>query len=272
MKKNNLLLCLFLFFSLSLFSQKIKLKKDIITIDKKEMYKIEKTKKGGLMGASNFQFKTIDGKILLELKNTPLQYDSLPHEERRRTALKCYEVTAPELGQSILIKHLRGLNTKKILFEQLVDMNFFATGTLDQTFFNSFCEKNGQSEVKKVLEGMDSINVMRKENYKLTLEAFGELQQRPASSVRLEGTSIIEGLTTIGRIKRKKTGSYATVYDVENSDGTKIASMTLIAKEKRANVRPMVNDKLKWFNQKGEWNVTLIQEEILNYLVIYGFL
>lgn len=272
--KNYFLLFLLLAFSgHSLVGQKIKYKKGIITKDKEAIYKIHRTKKGGLATYGSFELRTMDDKILLALVNTDVNYESLPSEKGKRKAFGCYELTFNEIGKTTLIDYLPTLSVPKYLVKQLEVMGFYEDGILDESKFDSFVAEHGQGKIKELLVGVDSVNIIRKANSQLMKETFAPLQTRePANIALFSGGTIKDGAITVGKLIASKKGSYATTYRVENREGYNIAKVAIMPGDRKGNVRTMADEKLRWFYHKGEWDMEKFQERILEYLIIYGYL
>ncbi|MBX2875553.1 MAG: hypothetical protein KTR30_25780 [Saprospiraceae bacterium] len=272
--KNYFLLFLTLAFSVnSLTGQKIKYKKGMIMKDKEAIYKIHRTKKGGLATYGSFELRTLDDKILLELVDTDINYESLPSEKGKRKAFGCYKLTFNEIGKTALIEHISTLSVPKYLVKQLESMDFYNDGILDDSKFNTFTAEHGQDKIQDLLVGVDSVNIIRKTNSQLMKETFAPLQTRePANIALFSGGAIKDGAITVGKLIASKKGSYATTYRVENREGYNIAKVAIMPGDRKGNVRTMADEKLRWFYHKGEWDMEKFQERILEYLIIYGYL
>ena len=275
MKK--LLLFLAICFSIPVFAQKVSYKKWTISVNKKAQYKVDKTKKGGLVGLSNFALRTIQGEDILVIKDTAFYLEQLPNELKPRVSFWAYEVTSPDLKKTTIVPIIGALNFGKKLMKDLQGLNFFNEGSLTESIYDEYVNLQKAEDVPIKLSSIDTLNILRKENYDLTEKMFGPLLKRNPGSMSVRSMTIKEGTKSIGSLKLNKKGSYAHTYKVINNEGNVIGGFTIIQGEGRANVRLMVDEgnwdeKRKWFYHKDD--VTLEQKfnELAIFLVNAGYL
>lgn len=281
-------ICLVIYFAFStcLSAQKVKYKKGKISVDKKDAFIFDKEKQGGLFGTKVLTLSSVqNNQDVLVVTDTALFLKPLPFEASARLHGWVHKVEAPELGKKTMIPLMEALNFRKKITKELESIGFFKTNVMTEELFGEFVSKNNEEKIGKMLSYLDSLNEIRLDNYNRTAELFGELPKRSTGDVSVKDGVIKEKLADIGKFKREKKGSYATVYQIININKDVIGKFVHIPSESRANVQLLVNEideekKLHWLNFKVKGTFSKTQSMTLdekmaiaaNYLVTNGYM
>lgn len=263
--------------TIPLIAQKVSYKKGTISVNKKAQFRVDKTKKGRLVGLSNYALRTIEGDDILTVKDTAFYLAQLPNEEEPRVSFRAYVVTAPSLDKTTIVPIIGALNFGKRLMNDLKATSFFKGDGLTEEIYNNYVKLHKSEEIPIKLSEIDSINTFRQENYKLTKKIFGPLLKRRPGNISISSLTIKEGIEKIGSLKLKEKGSYASTYKVINKAGDIIGGYSIIPSEGKSNVRLMVDEgnwktKRKWFYHKEGTTLEQMMKRMATFLVEAGYL
>lgn len=273
------LLLLSIFTISAIQAQKVQLKKNMVLVDKKEQLEFVRTKKANLLKGElpHYSLKDLDGKELLVITDTIIFYAQLPNESELRQAYRTYLCTNPETGKSSVISKPNTLSIRKVYLKNLKELGFFSNYTIDHQLYQSFVEMQGLEAIEALNIHVDSTNSNRLKNFELTKNQFGALQERKPGIVSVYGGKIKDGALEIGQFKISKKGSYAHIFEIINSEGHTIATMSLFQKENNGNLKTLINGTFKKFHYKldKEGKKPSNDEKfttVAKYLVQQGFL
>ena len=168
MKSGILLLTLLLGLT-TLTAQKVKLKKDILLIDKVEVAKLTKEKNKAMMGmVSDYTLANLDGDVLLTAT-----YTDLVPEDPNNNMVYFFEFTFPTLGDKKAYFGLSKLGTSKSLAKLVGKNGLIADGAIDAKALDKLIDKKGKTpEIKQ-----DFTKVNRNRNFPVELREKGEISQ-----------------------------------------------------------------------------------------------
>lgn len=276
MKTTICITALLLFSFSNIFGQKIKYKKGSISVDKVKKFEVVKTKKGGILGVNNFSFNTIDGTQILAIGDTTVFLEKLPHETQSQPNFTGYIISAPALGKTEIVPLIAAFNFGKKLSKDLDKLGFFKSGLMSDDIFQAYIEMHKADKAIEAMAAIDSINIKRQFNNKLTVEMFGPISERTPSTVAVKDGKIVNGLSTIGQFKLDKKGSYATTYKIVNNKKDVIGKFTIIPSDNKANIRLFVHNDDNAFRKLFTHKLGTTNDqkfiEAANYLIKYGYL
>ena len=216
--KNLIILLVTLFIFNPVFSQKVKYKKEKIFVNKEKKYDFIRTKKGSLTKLSNFLIKDNDGKIILIIKDTTINYTQLPNETKPRVAYYTYLYVAPEIDKKAILPNFKTFNFRKYLTKKLKKAGFFKTGQMTDAVFEEITTKRfNTKKLKKDLSEIEMINKNRLDNYNAVVENFGDLVKRdPTFSIMSleKNLEISDGDKIVGKFKKRKEKKNNPMYKI----------------------------------------------------------
>jgi len=254
-----------------IFAQKVKYKKGTIYVNKKKKFLFKKTKKGGLYKPARFYLANLDGEHIIDVIDTNLTLYQLPYEESKRIKFTTYSVKAPKLNKNTVIPFEYSYNVRKSFIKKLKKIGFFKTLNFDEEMYSKYIDFYDMNKIHKQLVALDSTNAKRKRNYKMSVEAYGEFPKRKPGNIGIVDNVIYENKVEVCKFELdKKSGGYATIYNIKNINNKIIGIYVYIPREKRANIKTNIDNKRKWFNYKN-WTAEPTQFKRFNYAVKYLF-
>ena len=243
--KNNLfkLLLLPFFFSFivsqSLYSQKIKFKKDKIHVDKEAKYHFTNINNGNILDINNLpncELTDIDGNKLLSFVDTSFYYVQLPNETSPRAGFKTLACINHSSGERSPIIMPQGFHFRKLIIQDLEDMGFFKGDMSVDDMYSNLLKKLNLDRMDKdmivMVENMiEENNTKRISNYEITKEKYGDLVHRNPIDLKIFKESIKEDGKLLAKFKKDKSGAYAHIYKVFNHNNVQVASVPIFQKE-----------------------------------------
>lgn len=195
MKKITILFAL-VFFSLSVFAQKVKLKKEILSIDGVEVAKIKGEKNKEYMGlVKDFTVSNMDGDELL----TAVYSEIFPADPNDNTKM-VYEFNFIALNKTAYF-NVSTLGSAKSIGNLIGKNGLLKDGQLDESAVNSLIDKKGKTPPVVVTYEMAD----RPRNFPVELREAGELSQASTVFCTFKDMGTVKGMD---------------VYDFFAPDGT----------------------------------------------------
>ena len=276
-----LLLCLAI--NVSLFAQKVQVKKGKILVDKVEKYTIIQTQEGKMVGALWPHYDIVDneGNLFLRVGDTTFNYAQLPYEKVPREVTRAHTVYSPELDREFLAPRPGGPYPNYIKY-YLDKAGFFTDMVLTPEIFDRFIELAKQDEVLNQIAHIPETDSIRMNNYRVMSEKFGEPEPRRIGYVQAYQRKIYDGNRTVtepvGEFEIVNTRNPGKHFKVANAEGIIVGNLHLSMVNRTMEFHPYVQGVepiiLRYSAQ--EW-INLMKEEayltvVAQRMVLEGFI
>lgn len=281
--KNILSVVFLLLFTSASYAQKIKFKKDMIQVDKKDKYEFLKTKDGSILGSDlpNFVLKDLNGNELLNFTDTTVYYAKLDNEKEQRVAYRMFICNSPMLNKRSTFPIPPTFNFRKYITGNLEDLDFFKTNEFTEKVYQSLLYKQDFNSIDKWTNHIDTTNTNRLAYSKMTSEIFSPLKERVPGQISVKSGVIYDGRTKLGKFSLDKKGSYAHIYYVVNHKGFTIGIVSMEQKSGKANFGSYAIDesgmtRKNFFFQRNSAGQELTPDkkltQIANHIILSGLL
>lgn len=240
----------------ALIGQKVKIKKDLIYVDKKEEYNFVKTNNGGalLSELPNFKLSDTKGNDIFLIGDTSMYYKKLPFESEPRVSYKTFTFNSTKLQKTVIVPRKATFNYRKYIVTSLDEIGFFGSGEFTESTFETLVNRQDLDKITQWDNHIELVNEQREKNYNLTVEKFGEPKSRKPGAVtiksvpgKVEMHAVMDGKTEVGRFIVKTKGSSAHIYEMVNHEGFTIGTIALFMTGNNANVRLYVTEEFEKF-------------------------
>ena len=295
---NTLLTIIALLLIQTAFAQKVKLKDEKVYVDKEHKYNFIESENKSNGSLSSYELTTLDGKIILGLKDTIIYFSQLLFELSPRPGYELYHCVAPQQSLSALMPYNPVMGYPKQRIKDLKKVGFFKSGEMSEEAFNDFIERQYPKYVSENIEEIHKISAQREKNYQTTKELFGEFIERHPKTPQVvininkpKSYILKEGNTVLGKFNLEVEGSNNNRYGLINHHGTKIGEVNIFKTPATAgsvaiykyNLKPFIlgqsNDEENyiWFNERtsntsSAKSTNFKLEKIANYLVSRGMM
>lgn len=271
----TLLICLL---SFTVFSQKIKFKKNVVKIDDKEMYKMVKIKDKALIRPT-IQMQDMSGNTLIEIKDAMTWYEKLYYETEPRDFEYMNLIVFNTLGEEYQVPYLNRMKVGKALHKIIETTDFYKDGEIDEGFVKKVLSELSYASAEQILKNLKDQNETRIENAKLSQEKFGDAKERkPGRKIDVTNGKVSDGIT-VGTISLKKKGKIMNTFEIKNLNDELIATLWLDNQPGLGgSIRTVVDDKLEKFkfeksmSDKSFDPTEKRQAEMVKYLIDMGYL